>query len=298
MMAWRFMPGTTAFKNLLLLLVFALQAYTIQLHYSSNEWGMVAWKDGPGLSLEASPLREQPAVFLTISINSYSILVPKFHPQSRWANIAGQSEITPAAPEYRQLRALLGSPLPKYLVAPLNPDHLSADLQPTGPLRNLLNRSLAIHGLTMLDGACTALRSGLEMGVYGHMTDATPRQGFSVCLLHSATVPLSSSTGLDAQPLKWADVFEGVERRCPRFFPPGGGKEVLADELVIRRYSGSDMRLYVDSAGQVSFRYFRSLNPTLIGSVEAVREGRFTIPCDRLPGRYRAPWKRSWDVDL
>jgi hypothetical protein len=152
--------------------------------------------------------------------------------------------------------------------------------------------------LILVEGACTALKSGLEMGVSGHMSDATPRQGFWVCPLNTIPEPRPATASLDAQSHQYVDVFEAVERRCPRFFPPGNGKEVLADDLVMRHYSGSDMRLYVDSATQVSYKYFRSMNPTLLGSVQAVREGRFTITCNRVPGRYRAPWKRSWDVDL
>jgi hypothetical protein len=37
---------------------------------------------------------------------------------------------------------------------------------------------------------------------------------------------------------------------------------------------------------------------TQLVPVHAVRAGRFTMDCDRLPGRYRPPWQRDWGVDL
>jgi hypothetical protein len=35
------------------------------------------------------------------------------------------------------------------------------------------------------------------------------------------------------------------------------------------------------------------MNPTLIGSVNDVRQDRFTVACDKLPGRYQLPWQRD-----
>ncbi|MDZ7592768.1 MAG: hypothetical protein U5L05_19260 [Rubrivivax sp.] len=61
----------------------------------------------------------------------------------------------------------------------------------------------------------------------------------------------------------------------------------------MRSYVGSDTRLYVDGSGNVFFRYLRALNPTLIGSVDEVRRGNFTLDCKKPPGRYLYPWQRE-----
>ena len=87
------------------------------------------------------------------------------------------------------------------------------------------------------------------------------------------------------------DVFAAIEERCPRFFLPGSGSDLRVDDSVVRHYRSSDTRVTVTDAGTVFFRYFRSLNPTFVGSVDAVRAGQFQLPCDKLPGRYRLPWQ-------
>jgi hypothetical protein len=287
------LPGTLALRSSLLLGALALQAYTVQLNYNANTWGMLPWRVPAPAALQASPLRLEPAVFLTVTGISYSLLVPRFHPQSRWANMAGQRDITPALPEYPRLLALLQSPLPKYVVVPLNPQYLSAALQPEGAMQEFLVRTLSVQGLALTGQACTLLRSGLAMGVRGEMSDAVPRQGFWFCPVRIEPSAAAGRAEAVEQVQRLRDVFERVERRCPRFFPPGGGIENDADGIVMRHYPASDTRLYIDGDGQVRYKYFRSMNPTRVGAVDDVRQDRFTIACDKLPGRYQPPWQRD-----
>ena len=53
------------------------------------------------------------------------------------------------------------------------------------------------------------------------------------------------------------------------------------------------MSLYIDGTGLVSYKYFRAMNPTSIGTTDQVRQGKFAIACDKLPGRYRLPWQKD-----
>ncbi|MFY9511395.1 MAG: hypothetical protein WAQ05_10540 [Rubrivivax sp.] len=292
-MAWRLLPGSRNLRALVLVAVTALQVLTMQLHYIANTWGLVQWRDGPGLAIEDSPLREQPAVFLTITGISYSLLVPRFHPHSRWANIAGQRDIRPGTREYPRLQALLRDPLPKYVVVPLNPAHMSPALQPTGPMLDLILDSLAVQGLAPDGQPCAVLRSTLPIGVLGEMTDAVPRQGFWFCPVQKSAATAARADQATAASQALRDVFERVEQRCPRFFPPGDGIEKHVEGLSLRHYPASDTRLYIDGEGRVQYKYFRALNPTMIGTVDAVRQNRFDIVCDKLPGRYQLPWRRD-----
>lgn len=293
MMGWRLLPGTLAFRSLMLVGILALQGFAVQLNYVANAWGVVPWRGGQGPIVQASPLREHPAIFLTLSVMSYSILVPHFHPKSRWANIAGQRDITPAAPEYPRLQALLKSPLPKYVVVPAVPQYLSKERLPIGPMRDFLAQSLAVHGLALSGAACTLLRSDVSAGSLGGTEDSGAHRGFWFCPVQVVAVGASSDDRVEKRAHEFSDVFERVERRCPRFFPPGDGVENQVDGLWMRRYPTADTRLYIDSQGQVLFKYFRSVNPSLIGDVNAVRQDRFTITCNKLPGRYQLPWQRN-----
>jgi hypothetical protein len=90
-----------------------------------------------------------------------------------------------------------------------------------------------------------------------------------------------------------ADVFERVEQRCLRFFPPGDGKDQVLDGALLRHYPSSDVRVYIEGESIVYYRYFRALNSTVIGTVAQVRSGDFRLDCDKLAGRYQPPWQRE-----
>jgi hypothetical protein len=53
------------------------------------------------------------------------------------------------------------------------------------------------------------------------------------------------------------------------------------------------MRLYIDGDGRVLYKYFRAMNPTLIGTVNDVRQDHYDIACEKPPGRYQLPWQRD-----
>lgn len=293
-LAWRWLPGTRAFKVLVLAGVVAAQLYAVQLNYRPNIWGPVSLGKGAALDLATSPLRERPAVFLTISNLSYSILVPLFHPQSRWSNIDGQRRITPDLPEYALLKQLLATPLPKYVVAPLSQSSEAQLSQPLPALRDVISRSLAAQGLELGPQPCELLRSHMVVGQPVGPDLSLPRLGFWICPVVRASGPIAQFQEDDAEKRRLAPVFERVEQKCPRFFPRGGGTDTRADGLMMRHYVASDTRVYLDEASQVLyFRYFRALNMTRLGAVDEVLAGRFEVPCDKLPGRYQPPWDRD-----
>jgi hypothetical protein len=93
-----------------------------------------------------------------------------------------------------------------------------------------------------------------------------------------------------AAPDEFDAAFEAIEDRCPRFAPRGEGVTSLADGIRSRHYVSSDSRIMIDSAGNVFFRYLRSLNPTLVGNAVDIKAGKFTFNCERPAGRYRPPW--------
>lgn len=293
-LAWRWVPGSRLFKALALAAVLAAQLYAIQLNHRPNPWSLVHLGDGAALDLAPSPLREKPAVLLTISGISYSVLVPLFHPQSRWSNIDGQRRIEPGLLEHAKLQELLMAPLPQYVIAPVIPGSAEQQSQPDPALRGLILRSLAVQGLELGAQPCELLHSRLVVGQPGKPDSSLPPLGFWACPVVRAAAPIAQIQEDEAEKRRLAPVFERVERACPRFFPPGGGTNSRADGLLTRRYLATDTRIHLDEASQeLYFRYFRSLNMTRLGTVDDVLAGRFEVPCRKLPGRYQPPWERD-----
>jgi len=286
------LPYSRPARWTVLSLLLGLQLAVLYLERNPNPWSLIEARHSP-LELAASPLREKPAVFLTVSLLSYSILVPQFHPQSRWANIAGQYNLLPDKAEWPRLRALLQSPLPKYLVAPVRPEDHDASGQPFGRARRALDDILSHQGLGLAPGGCQTLASPQSGPV--HPTD-TPAQraqrGFWVCALEpreGVRPQAEASSG----PPSHLHAMDAVEQRCPKFFPPNGGQAALIEGAHLRKYAASDTRLWVHPSGLVMYQYYRAMNPTELGSVDDVLKGRFNIPCDKLPGRYLPFWQRD-----
>jgi len=247
--------------------------------------------------LQASPLRDKPAVFLTVALQSYSVLVPMFHPQSRWAHIAGQYNLLPGTTEWPRLQALLQSPLPMYVVVAAGPGAVDAQGMLAGPRARRVQGVLSHHGLVLSGTGCQMMVSALSNPGFIVSKDALGQQGFWACAVERESghalsqVPAGAAT--EAQPVSaQAQALDAVEQRCPRFVPPGGGRGSLLPGVHDREYPASDVRLWVDRYGTVSFYYFGAADATTLGTVDDVRAGRFSLPCDKLPGRYVPFWQR------
>jgi hypothetical protein len=288
-MAVSLLPTSRSMRWCVLALVLVLQTVAVSMSKTDNQWALARLTEQT-LPLQASPLRERPAVFLTVSRLSYSILVPLFHPRSRWANVSGQYEILPTRLEWDRLHALLDSPLRKYLVVPVRPEDHGPQDQPRADTQQVLDKALARHGLALMPGGCSTLESALSGPLTEESADKRSRRGFWVCELQATTATAVSV--IAAEEPEVAAALDAVELRCPRFFPPGGSQQLSSEGARVRHYGGTDTRLWVEG-GHVLFQYYRAHNPTVVGNVEAVRQGRFTIPCSKMPGRYLPVWQRG-----
>ena len=292
-MAGRLLPGSLQLKVSLLGLVAAIQLFTVMGSYSPNVWGIVPVDRNPA-PLDDSPLRHEPAVFLTMSAISFSALVPRFHPESRWAGIGGQHVILVGSPEHRRLLDLLASPLPKYLVLPLDRRAIAPSGQIRADMANLVAETLAPYSLSPTPGGCSFLNSPLSRVSRDQAADGSPPQpGFWLCRTQADPGAGTMRAQRPDPAARYADVFERIEKACPRFFPPSKSRPVHAEDSIGQFYPITDVRVLVDQSEEVFFKYFRAMNPTRIGSVADIRRGDFTLPCDKLPGRYLPPWDRN-----
>ena len=288
----RRLPATQFIRNSVVLGLLGLQAVAISMSFSPNMWSVRDWKGAGGLSLEPTPLKNRPAIFLTLGALSYSALVPQMHPGSRWANITGQLDILPGEIEYPALQAMLQSFLPMYAVVHATDLLMGTNWQPIPKAMGSVRGILARHQLALNAPTCEYVRtSDTALRLMQTGTEPT-EEGFWFC-----PVRLLATTKPTDRPEPVApelnDVFTLVERRCPRFFPPGSERSRQIDGAVKRYYSYSDTNLYVDNFGSVYFKNNRALNPTPIATVEQIRRGVFDIDCHRMPGRYLPPWARD-----
>lgn len=284
-------PFTPPMRLTVLAGLLGMQAMVVHQHFVHGAWTLAQWTEsGPGLPLRDTPLRQEPAVFLTTTSISLSILVPQFDPRSRWANIAGQVNITPDKPEWTKLNRLLATPLPKYVVLPILTRAATDRMQPTSEVEQMLQRILGRYGLARAKRPCEVLESHLRTPNLDKSIEATRPLAYWFCAVDGGSSTPSEEPASNPSP--WRDVFAAVEQACPRFFPPGGGEEaVVSESVALRYYAKTDTRLYVDPHGNVMYRYLRAINPTRIGSIDDVRRGEFDVACDKLPGRYRYPWQ-------
>jgi hypothetical protein len=59
----------------------------------------------------------------------------------------------------------------------------------------------------------------------------------------------------------------------------------------MRSYAHSDTKIYVLDDGTVMYKYIRSLNPEVIGTVTEVRSPSFNFSCDKIRGRGILQWE-------
>lgn len=283
------LPFTRGMCVVLLAVAVTLQVIVVHAHYAPGQWAMAFWTRGHG-QLLVKPSSTPPAVFITVHYQTYSILVPQFHPESRWINLVGQSSIRPGSLHHRQFKETLQSGLPIYLILPAAPAALPRDLGPGAEVDRLLKNSLSPHALVARSADCELLVSHMTMRAPSGMEFANaPRLAFWQC---PVVRDLQASAGEVPVP-RWNDVFNQVEQSCPKYFPPGRSEQRTMSEVEMRDYPSTDTRLYVDGSGQVVFQHRRAISPTSVGNAEKIRQGDFSIDCDKLPGRYVYPWRRG-----
>lgn len=290
------LPTTRAMRLALAVAMVGLQVFLVHEITPFRSWSFVHWGDGPAFPVEVPQrMREQPGTYVGLSNLSYSIIAPQFHPQSRWINLS-------------QLRGDGASPLERRAEAFLREDHSPRLVFPSLAIEDLrdpmdlaletaINDLLARHTLSVADASrCTLLPAPGIAGVARRSPQAEEQEnpsqfGFWVCpLAHRASSEVATEAA-SADPREEA-VFRKLEAHCPRLFH-GGAKTLRIPAGALRGYASSDFKLYVLSNGTVMYKYMRALNPVVLGTVDAVLAGKFSLDCGNVRGRGGLPWERE-----
>lgn len=289
------LPLTRSFQVFLVLLVLGLQIFVVSQNPPSGAWAWLAWKDAPYFQVDVpSDKGEKAVTYVTISSISYSLIAPQFPASARWINLSSGAA-TPRDGAWTQ--QFIGAAEELTLVAPSIRQQMTADQQPTEGIRKALDTLMAKQRLALIPGKqCEFLPSKGLIGIAirnGHHDAAVnPDQfGFWLCpLRYPVDQPVAEKS---ASFLKVEAVFERVELLCPRFFLPGNGETQVISGGALRQYSESDTKLYVLNDGNVMYKFWRALNPVLIGTVDDVMSGKATVDCNRIRGRSGLPWERE-----
>ena len=283
------LEGSRPFRFSILALIAFVQIYAVCSTIAAGHWALTVWADNSE-AIQPSGLRQKPGNFLTLTGISYSILVPWFHPDSRWANIAGQHQLGPSRLEYKALTELLSNKNRRNYV--VLPEPIRELERPNAEAADLAASALGLHGLEFRTTDCVWLASRL---VANATTDSHRKgtSGFWIC-------PVSSKKERQAEALNeqrklnrlHAEVFESLERSCPRIFRAGEGRNARLHGALVRFYTASDTRVMVDDKDYVYYKYFRAINYSPLASVDEVLSGEFRFPCDKIDGRYVLPWNR------
>lgn len=288
------LPLTRSFRFFVVLLILALQTFVLAQAPPWRAWEWLVWKDAPYFQVETPPEGGKPLTYVTISSISYSLIAPQFPASSRWINLSSGGATLRDATWTRQFIAEADS---LTLVAPSIRQQMTADRQPTEEVKRALDTLLGGHKLALVPGKrCEFLPSKGLAGIAirnAREEDKTKfdQFGFWLCPLRYPVDP--PATANSPASLRIDAVFERVEQLCPRFFRPGEGTTQIISGGAVRHYTESDTRVYVLNDDKVLYKYWRTLNPVLIGTVDEVMSGKATVACDKIRGRSGLPWERE-----
>jgi hypothetical protein len=291
------LPFTRNLKFLIASCVLALQGFVVYQATPWQTWGLAPWGDEPfyGVELdqEASTV---PATYITVTSISYSLIAPQFPAASRWMNISSQAD--PDSVDGRRVQDLLATSKSIQLLIPTVPDHVTASGQPDAEISEVINDMLENQRLALNSGArCRLLRSrGLASQHFNDPAvvrrELLDKVGFWVCPLD---YPVRSVRDRSVDlPVEIGRAFTLVESKCPRFFAAGQTAAARVEGGWLRVYPHADLKLYVMDSGQVFYKYWRAMNPVLIGNLAEIGTPGFDINCAKaIRGRSGLPWERE-----
>lgn len=292
------LPGTRALRLTVVLGMVAWQSVLIAMATPWGSWGHLTWGDAEPFAVEIpADVLNQRATYVTLSSISYSLLAPRFNPESQWINISTLRGVDDRSDDAVRAKALLDRSTRLLTLFPTVPDgqqDQSLDPGLTRAIDELLARqALSLGDLAqcrLLSSRALAAMAGAKSGNAGTNTDRR-QYGFWLC-------PLRRGASLQARqavaiPSRVLDAFARVEQACPRLFPPGDATTLRIPNGAVRGYPSSDFKVYVQDDGVVWFKYFRALNGVRIGTVDEVMRPAFHMDCDHVRGRTGLPWERG-----
>jgi hypothetical protein len=287
------LPVTRNLKAALAVLLVAGQAFVLTQQPPWNTWTYLHWKDEGYFGLRLAPADKQvPATYASLSLITYSLIAPQFHPDSRWINLVSGGA-TPRdqrwTDEFLRDAAARG---PVYAYAPSLPWASLPDGRPTQRVLSAFDELLAKRNLR-LQGACRFVESDgllrIARRTNSSELDAPHPPGFWFCPVAYEPRP-AERRRVEEPPEAVQRSLAQLARLCPRFFPANEAKILRLPDGWVRQYSNAETRVYVMDNGNVWYKFWRALNPVAIGRVEDLLAGKVQLDCTAIRGSDGA-WK-------
>ena len=281
------LPLTRALKGTLALVLLTGQIFVLSQQPPWNTWTYLHWKDGPYFEVNLGPeeTRGPATTYATLSLITYSLIAPQFARESRWVSVttAASERDRRMTDDFLRESASRG---PMRVMAPSLPWASLPDGRPTqgaiDAMEELLTpRNLHISGdCRYLGSPALVMKAQREHGAY---SDESPPPGFWSCPIAYEHRPPDPHRLLQP-PDAVRRVFLRLAEMCPRFFPVNESGILRLRDAWLRHYGNSETRVYVLDRGEVWYKFWRSMNPVLVGSVGDLLTGNVTIDCAAIRG--------------
>lgn len=287
------LPIARSLKALLAALLVGMQLFVLTQQPPWHAWSWLDWDEAPYFPVELGPeeINAPPTTYASLASISYSLIAPQFPANARWVNLpsAGGTPRDEAWMHAFLQRAAVQGPI--RVIAPSLPSLTLDDGRPTPEAVTAFNKLIAPRNLR-INGDCRLIPStaqarleGLEQAVREGRTRTV---GFWSCpAVYEDRVPeLARELAL---PESARRSFQRMGELCPRFFPASETGLLRMPDGWVRPYAVSETRVYVLDKGEVWYKFWRSLNPVFVGSVDDLVAGRAKVDCSVI--RSDGAWK-------
>lgn len=282
------LPVTRGFKAALALLLVAGQGFVVSQQPPWNSWSYLHWTEGRYFDIQLGPeeLLAPPTTYGTLSLISYSLIAPQFPPESRWINLVAGSATPRDEPFVDAFLKQSAARGPMRVLAPSLPWASLPDGLPTPRIVQVFDELLAKRNLR-IEGRCRLIPAAGLLRIAEREKSARPDAphppGFWSCPMVYDARPAERQR-LEIPPEAVQKSFVRLGELCPRFFPNGEASILRLPDAWSKHYAASETRVYVMDNGEVWYKFWRSLNPVRISTVEELVAGRAKMDCSAIRG--------------
>jgi hypothetical protein len=263
-------------RGLLILAAICL-AQGVQLYYAGNlRYTPTHW-DPQWLDVRVpETLRQSPNLYIVLGQQSWSAIIPYFHPDSSFSNVVGQYVMPGGDLMPRRLRSLLDRSIGRTkVIFDYRQTHLKDGVLTESTAMDV-NAVLSTYALQLApDRSCDLVEirfHHFQNWVFSaenrapEVTGRIPTNQLLVCGVRPGRSADLVAEG-DAQTKRVDRVFAAVEQACPRLLSPSGGQTIRGRKGWERFYFNSVNRLMSDG-NAVYLRPFSSFGAVNIGSLD------------------------------
>jgi len=266
----------TARRGMLALVAVCL-AQGVQLYYAGNlRYTPTHW-DSQWLDVRVPErLRQSPFLFIVLGQQSWSAIIPYFHPDSSFSNVVGQYVMPAGERMPRRLRSLLDRSIGRTkVIFDYRETHLQNGVL-TDRIATDVNAVLSAYELQLeSDKGCDLVEVRFDYfqnWIFSagnrapEVAGRIPRNQLLVCGVRPGRSADLAAKG-DRETKQVDRVFAAVEKACPDIFSPSGAQTIRGRKGWERFYFNSVNRLMTDG-NNVYLRPFTSFGAVNLGSLD------------------------------